>query len=87
MPALRQVKSMVPAGWGGVGSVDFGSAAPLGQADILAVVRRSVNSIANSSQNDGKDLYDIPAFLRLKQPIVDFRNEKHWAKTPEYTPD
>lgn len=71
MPTLAKVKSMLPAGWGGVGSVlsspnrVYEMASPY---DVPAIIRCSSRS-AGAAPRVG--VYDIPAFLRKDSFGVD----------------
>ena len=75
MPALYKVGQMVPAGWGGVGSVSLSVSSP---GDISFGLLGSLNSVSGSlkapavwrrsssfgSRSSDIATYDIPAFLR-----------------------
>ena len=97
MPQLRSVAQMVPAGWGGMGSIRF-SRKDMG-ADSMAVVAvsasgpavpsvwRSNTRVVHSLQAGGMNDLEIPAFLR-KQPgegEIDRHNPSHWIHANGYT--
>lgn len=86
MPELAKVKSMVPASWGGMGSVRV--AAPAGLAchsaiedwDVPAVVRCSGRRQVRELESP----YDIPPFLR--RPFdIDRSDPLYWAASGPYT--
>ena len=75
MPALQKVQQMVPAGWGGTGTVRFsrsnvgygsldGSNAPDMQVMSVPAVWRTVRKLPSSLQSGAMDDFEIPAFLR-----------------------
>lgn len=92
MPELHTVAQMVPAGWGGTGSICFsrkmpddaptGSAADAKNYAGMAVpaVWRSVRRSPARQDVDMDDL-EIPAFLRslAGRGDIDRRNPSHWA--------
>ncbi|NMG31757.1 VIT domain-containing protein [Aromatoleum evansii] len=85
MPELAKVKSMVPAGWGGMGSVRI--AAPAGLAcssriedwDVPAVIR----STAMRQVGEPQRSYDIPHFLRGPFDI-DRSDPRYWIAGGPY---
>ena len=60
MPELQRVAHMLPAGWGGAGSV-VGSGIP---KQVAVWRRESVSDQVRAMQANGVEDYDIPAFLR-----------------------
>jgi Ca-activated chloride channel family protein len=60
MPELQRVAQMLPAGWGGAGSV-VGSGIP---KQVAVWRRESVSDQVRAMQANGVEHYDIPAFLR-----------------------
>ena len=86
MPELHTISQMVPAGWGGVGSVNYLHAVPpvcnpcfdMAQSSIPPVFRRS------SSKSDSSDV-DIPDFLRNVDHGVDRTKPHYWVNSADYT--
>lgn len=78
MPELHKVRQMVPAGWGGVGSVmlsaarsisastDMSSVSMSYEHDSVSVpsVWRTNRAVAASAMSDRMDDFELPAFLR-----------------------
>ena len=75
MPELQKVQQMVPAGWGGTGSVSFsrsgsvfagrvGGSAPDMQVMSVPAVWRTVNKQTPSVQSSAMNDFEVPAFLR-----------------------
>jgi Uncharacterized protein containing a von Willebrand factor type A (vWA) domain len=75
MPELQKVQQMVPAGWGGTGTVRFsrssavlagrvGGSAPDMQVMSVPAVWRTVNKQTPSVQSSAMDDFEVPAFLR-----------------------
>lgn len=60
MPELQRIAQMLPAGWGGAGSV-VGSGMP---KQMVVWRRESVSDQVSAMQANGVEDYDIPAFLR-----------------------
>ena len=60
MPGLQRVAQMLPAGWGGAGSV-VGNGMP---KQVAVWRRESASDQVRAMQANGLDSYDIPAFLR-----------------------
>lgn len=85
MPVLRQVRPMLPAGWGGTGSVMQCLAVDYSALDVPAVCRKGRNDTTSKQMDPVADRYDIPAFLRRKPVEIDRQNEQYWGTTPEYT--
>ncbi len=85
MPVLRQIRPMLPAGWGGTGSVLRSAPIDYSALDIPAVCRKGGNAPTGTPTDSVTDRYDIPAFLRRKPVDIDRRDALHWAATPEYT--
>ncbi|WP_159627482.1 VIT domain-containing protein [Massilia puerhi] len=65
MPELQQVAQMLPAGWGGVGSVHGA-----GQFPRQPAVWRRESTFTEMRAASQVELYDIPAFLRRQQEDV-----------------
>ena len=75
MPDLQKVPQMVPAGWGGIGTVSFSRSsgilasrvsgnAPNLQVMSVPAVWRTVRTPASSLQSGSMDDFEVPAFLR-----------------------
>ena len=75
MPELRKVPQMLPAGWGGTGSVSYsrsgsvfasrvGGSAPDMQVMSVPAVWRTVNKQTPSVQSSAMDDFEVAAFLR-----------------------
>ena len=75
MPELQKVQQMVPAGWGGMGSVSFsrsndifagclGSTARDIQVMSVPAVWRTNRTLPSSLQSGSLDDFEIPSFLR-----------------------
>jgi Ca-activated chloride channel family protein len=75
MPELQKVPQMVPAGWGGIGTVRFSRSsgilasrvsgnAPDMQVMSVPAVWRTVRTPASSLQSGSMDDFEVPAFLR-----------------------
>ena len=75
MPELQKVQQMVPAGWGGMGTVSFsrssavfagsvgGNASDMQVMSVPAVWRTS-RTLPSSLQSGAMDDFEVPAFLR-----------------------
>jgi Ca-activated chloride channel family protein len=75
MPELQKVPQMVPAGWGGTGTVRFsrssavfagrvGGSAPDMQVMSVPAVWRTSRTLPSSLQSGSMDDFEVPAFLR-----------------------
>ena len=75
MPELQKVPQMVPAGWGGIGTVSFsrssgilasrvGSNASDMQVMSVPAVWRTSRTLPSSLQSGSMDDFEVPAFLR-----------------------
>lgn len=74
MPELQKVQQMVPAGWGGMGTVRFSRSSGIsasrvgGDADMqvmsVPAVWRTNKTLPSSLQSSSMDDFEIPAFLR-----------------------
>ena len=75
MPELQKIEQMIPAGWGGTGTVRFsrssavlagsvGGSAPDMQAMSLPSVWRTRRTVSSSLQTGAMDDFEVPAFLR-----------------------
>ena len=75
MPVLQKVEQMIPAGWGGMGSVRFSrsnsstnnrtvSNGPDSYAVVVPAVWRTVREQHPSLQSSAMDDLDVPSFLR-----------------------
>lgn len=73
MPDLHQVEQMMPAGWGGMGSVLWSR-----KSNFLET--RSMNYQAGSSLDWG----DTPMFLRSTDRSVDRVNSRYWSDSEDY---
>lgn len=78
MPKLRKIKQMVPAGYGGLGSVIFARRGALGvrRADgdysgmSIPAVCRNAKTSTSLSPSDTMDELEIPAFLRRSTDAI-----------------
>lgn len=81
MPELQKVEQMVPAGWGGTGTVRFsrsssgfgslyGSNTPDMQVMSVPAVWRTVRTLPSSLQTGAMDDFEVPAFLRRQADDV-----------------
>jgi len=89
MPELVKVRSMLPAGWGGAGSVMSAPVvhSPMTPLDVPAVIRCSSR---RGSQDAGMGTYDIPAFLRkqadaTERAVPEVSEPHHWSTCEHYT--
>ena len=101
MPELHKVDQMVPAGWGGTGSVmfsrnhnyfktrvvDYQGSSALDWSDVDT---RSAPSVFRPAPNPSvkfciKDDTDIPAFLRKRDRIIHHNDSRYWSATEHYT--
>lgn len=83
MPVLRHVKPMLPAGWGGTGTVLFSRPRASAPVDVPAVLRKSSPRAGAPGRQNGPVRYDIPVFLRRQFPEIDHAAEPDWATVPE----
>lgn len=82
MPLLQPVDQMLPAGWGGTGSVMFSrssAGAPTAPAVFRSVRRSSIN--LSNLDND----LELPAFLRRQVDSVEADDTRHWAELEHYS--
>lgn len=95
MPELQKVQQMVPAGWGGMGTVRFsrssgilanrvGGHAPDMQAMSVPAVWRTNKTLPSSLQPGSMDDFEVPAFLRKRDQIIDHQDPRYWAKSEHY---
>ena len=97
MPGLHQVSSMLPAGWGGFGSVmvcesrsPYGIAASVAapasfdDLDAPAVMRRSRPAAPDVLYSLASGTGDIPAFLRKESDGIDRRDARYWSEAEHY---
>lgn len=82
MPVLQPVDQMLPAGWGGTGSVMF-SRSSAGAASAPAVFRSVRRSSINLSSLDND--FELPAFLRRHADSVEADDTRHWAESEHYS--
>lgn len=85
MPELHKVAQMLPAGWGGVGSVDY---------DTVPSVCYSMSPDVMYSMERPTDYLDIPMFCRRQESRqervtesrsgFDRHNPSHWVTTDHY---
>ncbi|MFC7459172.1 VIT domain-containing protein [Hydrogenophaga defluvii] len=101
MPELQKVDQMVPAGWGGTGTVMFSRSGgylntrvisypdptTLDWGDVgVPAVPAVFRSARNSSPKvDVDDDFEIPAFLRRRDTGVDFHEPPYWSNSAYYT--
>ena len=101
MPELHKVDQMVPAGWGGTGSVlmsrslnffetrvvDYQVSEALDWSDVDAASGPAVFRTARdpSIKFCMADDTDIPAFLRKRDQIIDHQDPRYWSGTEHYT--
>lgn len=78
MPELQKVDQMVPAGWGGTGSVMFS----LSMMSVPALFRTGRKPSTKFSTMDG---LAIPAFLRKRDQIIDQQDRRYWTETEYYS--
>lgn len=90
MPELVKLKSMLPAGWGGAGSVMYSVRAPVGGLqpstggagfDVPAVLRSRRRSVDDLPPDD-----NLPAFLRRRNlKAIDRSDPRYWSRMEYYT--
>ncbi len=82
MPVLQPVDQMLPAGWGGTGSVMFSRSSAGGPSapSVFRSVRRSSINLSNLD-ND----LELPAFLRRQVDSVEADDTRHWAELEHYS--
>lgn len=96
MPRLAKVPSMLPAGWGGMGSVLAAEAmvcrSPVAPpaSDVPAVMRCARRLSSGVTDDALAGAYDIPAFLRRdragKRSAVPAKsNPQHWSRSEHYS--
>lgn len=78
MPDLHKLAQMVPAGWGGTGSIMYSRSLPI--CETPAVWRTANRSVAAST-----DDFDIPAFQRRQVDHSDNSDERYWAQGEHYS--
>ncbi len=91
MPELHQVSQMIPAGWGGLGSVTVKPprrareyvSQDVATDSIPAVLRRGRRATDPSMRSGHR--YDIPAFLRDSEEPVERSDPRYWTRSFEYT--
>jgi Ca-activated chloride channel homolog len=92
MPVLHQVAQMVPAGYGGAGTVMFSmrvapasdmrwSSARVASDSYSLPSRRRVQEDASVDMAD----LEIPAFMRKQEEVIDHTNPLHWSTSAAYT--
>ena len=83
MPELHKVAPMVPAGWGGTGSVM--SLINMDSIPRPAMWRReSAPDTVRSLEQNRMEAYDIPAFLRRSVDDYPSSQSKHWINVDNY---
>ncbi|SFU95841.1 Ca-activated chloride channel family protein [Paenacidovorax caeni] len=101
MPELHKVDQMVPAGWGGTGSVMFSRSAAFfetrvvdyqtsGSLDWSGVDAPSVPAVFRTVREPSikfcaMDDTTIPAFLRKRDQIIDHQDRRYWAGSEHYS--
>ena len=101
MPELQKVDQMVPAGWGGTGSVMFSRKAAFfetrvvdyqtsGSLDWSDVYAPSVPAVFRTVREPSikfcaMDDTTIPAFLRKRDQIIDHQDRRYWAESEHYS--
>lgn len=101
MPELQKVDQMVPAGWGGTGSVMFSRSAAFfetrvvdyqtsGSLDWSDVDAPSVPAVFRTVREPSikfcaMDDTTIPAFLRKRDQIIDHQDRRYWAESEHYS--
>ena len=96
MPTLHKVAQMMPAGWGGLGSVNHGHllANSWGirflhkDVDTLstpAVWRSSSGRVHSQKMSNVLDDIEIPAYLRSRRKTMDLSDKRYWTETDHYT--
>lgn len=101
MPELQKVDQMVPAGWGGTGSVMFSRKAAFfetrvvdyqtsGSLDWSDVDAPSVPAVFRTVREPSikfcaMDDTTIPAFLRKRDQIIDHQDRRYWAESEHYS--
>lgn len=88
MPELHKVAQMVPAGWGGTGSVMFSRRADFDPAPSAAsfptVFRTARDPAIKFCAMDDTEIH-IPAFLRKRDQIIDHQDPRYWAASDHYS--
>ena len=90
MPELHKVSHMVPAGWGGTGSVLAPRTKPRVAGKLQDLAMDSLPTVLRSSRrvNDNVEserFRGIPAFLRNTCSPIDRSNPRYWSVSPGYT--
>lgn len=78
MPDLHKVEHMVPAGWGGTGSIRFSRSTSI--SETPAVYRTRDRLSISASQ----DVFDVPMFLRKQIDHTDKVGERYWSQSEHY---
>ncbi|MCK6431731.1 MAG: VWA domain-containing protein [Aquabacterium sp.] len=100
MPELRKVDQMVPAGWGGMGSVMFSRRSTLAEAPAVDYLKSgttnygdfdalSAPAVYRTARHASPDLSMqddafIPAFLRRRDRIIDHQDSRYWSESEHY---
>lgn len=91
MPELHKVDQMVPAGWGGTGSIEFKRyfvktpAVDYSICEMPAVIRRSSSNSSPLFSKGSWENPDIPAFLRKRNNRLDHADARYWSESAVYT--
>ncbi len=85
IPELHKVAQMIPAGWGGVGSIMFLRRQVVSEDQVDYLQAPAFCRLARKVC-DTSDLYlDIPAFLRKSDPAIDHDDRRYWSESECYT--
>ena len=99
MPELHKVAQMIPAGWGGVGSIMLSPHQLICEDlvdycyfdDQVDFLEESVAFNSLGKVQELSDLYlgmpdlDRPAFLRKSGPAIDHDDRRYWSEAESYT--
>ena len=101
MPKLQRVDQMVPAGWGGTGSVAFSRSTDFFRTQIVdhqptgsldwsdldapLAPARFRTVRAPSVQFSRRDDIGIPSFLRKQIQIIDHQDQRYWSESEHHT--
>lgn len=101
VPELQKVSQMVPAGWGGAGSVMFSRSAAFFETRVVdhptsvsldwsGVDAPSVPALFRTVREPSikfcaMDDTNIPAFLRKRDQVIDHQDRRYWAESAHYS--
>lgn len=85
MPDLHKVAQMIPAGWGGVGSIKFSRRQGVSEDQVDYLQAPAVFRMARKVRDTSDQYLDIPAFLRRSDPAINHDDRRYWSESECYT--